>query len=291
MALTAPVAVEFKLPSGLTLAGWRAAPQLELPSQPVLCLHGWLDNANSFLPLASALPELPLLALDLAGHGHSSHRSADAHYYLFDYVADIATLCRQQGWQQLIIIGHSMGGMIATVLAASFPELVSKLVLVDSLGLMTTTPAETAIQLRKAVISRLQSHQKQKPQYATQAEAATARQQQSDFDLATAMLLTERGCEPTAAGFSWRADVKLREVSAFRMSDAQARAVIRNLQCPVLALMSAQSPSEILHATQQFQVDYPQLKLVQCPGGHHLHMTDAVFCANEIRRFVSAQLV
>lgn len=289
MALTAPVAVEFKLPSGLTLAGWCAATQL--PSQPVLCLHGWLDNANSFLPLASALPELPLLALDLAGHGHSSHRSADAHYYLFDYVADIATLCRQQGWKQLIIIGHSMGGMIATVLAASFPELVSKLVLVDSLGLMTTTPAETAIQLRKAVISRLQSHQKQKPQYATQAEAATARQQQSDFDLATAMLLTERGCEPTAAGFSWRADVKLREVSAFRMSDAQARAVIRNLQCPVLALMSALSPSEILHATQQFQFDYPQLELVQCPGGHHLHMTDAVFCANEIRRFVSAQLV
>lgn len=289
MALAAPVSVEFQLPSGLRLAGWHAGDTL--PPQPVLCLHGWLDNANSFLPLANALPELPLLALDLAGHGHSSHRSSDAHYYLFDYVADIATLCRQQDWQQLIIIGHSMGGMIATVLAASFPELVSKLVLVDSLGLMTTAPAETATQLRKAVISRLQSHQKQKPQYATLAEAATARQQQSDFDLATAMLLTERGCEPTAAGFSWRADVKLREVSAFRMSDAQARAVIRNLQCPVLALMCAQGPVEIRVATQQFQEDYPQLELVQCPGGHHLHMTDAVFCANQIQRFLSAEPV
>ncbi|TXH97480.1 MAG: alpha/beta hydrolase [Rheinheimera sp.] len=289
MSLAAPVTVELQLTSGLRLAGWCTGTGL--PAQPLLCLHGWLDNANSFLPLANALPDLSLLALDLAGHGHSSHRSADAHYYLFDYVADIATLCRQQGWQQLIVIGHSMGGMIATVLAASFPELVSKLVLVDSLGLITTTPAETATQLRKAVISRLQSHQKQKPQYATLAEAATARQQQSDFDLATAMLLTERGCEPTAAGFSWRADVKLREVSAFRLSEAQARAVIRNLQCPVLALMSAQIPVEIRQAIQHFKADYPRLELVQCPGGHHLHMTDAVFCANQIRRFVSAEPV
>lgn len=287
--MTAPVSVEFQLPSGLRLAGWHAGAAL--PPHPVLCLHGWLDNANSFLPLANALPELPLLALDLAGHGHSSHRSADAHYYLFDYVADIAALCRQQGWQQLMIIGHSMGGMVATVLAASFPELVHKLVLIDSLGLMTTAAEDTATQLRKAVISRGQSYQKQKPQYRTLAEAATARQQQSDFDLASATLLSERGCEPTAAGISWRADLKLREVSAFRLSEAQARAVIRNLQCPVLALMSAQSPAEIRQAIQHFKTDYPQLELVQCPGGHHLHMTDAVFCANQIRRFVSAEAV
>lgn len=287
MALATPVTVEYQLPSGLRLAGWYTGTTL--PAQPVLCLHGWLDNANSFLPLATVLPGLPLLALDLAGHGHSSHRSADAHYYLFDYVADLAALCRQQGWQQLMIIGHSMGGMVATVLAASFPELVHKLVLIDSLGLMTTAAEDTAAQLRKAVISRGQSHQKQKPQYRTLAEAATARQQQSDFDLASAMLLTERGSEPTAAGFSWRADLKLREVSAFRLSEAQARAVIRDLQCPVLALMSAQSPTEIRQAIQHFKADYPLLELVQCPGGHHLHMTDAEFCAGQIRHFFSAE--
>lgn len=282
--MATPVTVEYQLPSGLRLAGWYTGTAV--PVQPIVCLHGWLDNANSFLPLARALPELPLLALDLAGHGHSSHRSADAHYYLFDYVADIATLCRQQGWQQLTIIGHSMGGMVATVLAASFPELVGKLVLLDSLGLMTTAAEDTAAQLRKAIISRGQSYQKQKPQYATLAEAAAARQHQSDFDLASAMLLTERGCEPTAAGFSWRADLKLREVSAFRLSEAQARALIRNLQCPVLALMSAQSPPEIRQAIHHFNADYPQLELVQCPGGHHLHMTDAEFCASAIRRFL-----
>jgi len=282
--LTPPVAVSFPLPSGLQLAGWCTSESAL--SQPVLCLHGWLDNANSFLPLAEALPDKPLLALDLAGHGYSDHRSSDAHYYLFDYVSDLATLCRQQGWQQLTVIGHSMGGMIATVLAASFPELVSKLVLVDSLGLLTTAADDTATQLRKAVISREQSHHKQKPQYQTLLDAATARQQQSDFDLATSMLLTERGCQVTTQGVSWRADLKLREVSAFRLSDAQAHAVIRSLQCPVLALMSVQSPAEIRVAMQRYQADYPDLEIVQCQGGHHLHMTDALACAVEISRFM-----
>lgn len=255
-------------------------------TQPVLCLHGWLDNANSFSPLADCMPESSLLALDLAGHGFSSHRSADAHYYLLDYVADIASLCRQQGWQQLCVIGHSMGGMIATLLAASFPELVSRLILIDSLGLMTATEQATAQQLRKAVISREQSHHKQKPQYATMQDAAVARQQQSDFDLATALLLTSRGCVAVAEGYSWRADLKLREVSAFRLTEAQAHAVIRQLQCPVLALMSAQSPAEIRQAMALYQTDYPELTLIQAPGGHHLHMTDPAFCAQEIRRFL-----
>lgn len=279
-----PVAVSYSLPSGLQVAGWTSSASPL--TQPVLCLHGWLDNANSFLPLATALPDLPLLALDLAGHGHSSHRSKDASYYLFDYVSDLVALCRQQQWQKLTVIGHSMGAMIATVMAASFPELVSKLVTIDSLGLMTTAAEHTAVQLRKAVISREQSHQKQKPLYQSFADAAAARLQQSDFDLASAQLLTQRGCAQLDTGYSWRADLRLREVSAFRLSVPQAHAVIRSVECPVLALMSAQSPLEIRQAAQEFRADYRQLELIECAGGHHLHMTHAAECAVEIRRFL-----
>ena len=39
----------------------------------VLALHGWLDNAASFLPLAARLPALDLVMLDLPGHGRSGH--------------------------------------------------------------------------------------------------------------------------------------------------------------------------------------------------------------------------
>jgi len=42
---------------------------------PVLALHGWLDNAASFIPLAQHLNETNLIALDFPGHGKSEHRT------------------------------------------------------------------------------------------------------------------------------------------------------------------------------------------------------------------------
>ena len=52
---------------------------------PVIALHGWLDNANSFARLAPKLAGLRIVALDLAGHGHSGHRPAGAGYAPVSY--------------------------------------------------------------------------------------------------------------------------------------------------------------------------------------------------------------
>lgn len=72
-------------------------PHIELAAQvygpedgrPVLALHGWLDNANSFARLAPKLTGLRIVALDLAGHGYSGHRPIGAGYALWDYAHDV----------------------------------------------------------------------------------------------------------------------------------------------------------------------------------------------------------
>jgi len=277
--------VTFEL-SNIKLSGWQSGPESEAP---IVCLHGWLDNANSFLALAAAMPSQSLIAIDFAGHGFSSHRSRDAHYYLFDYVADIVELFHQQSWSTLQIIGHSMGGMVATALAAAMPELVQKLVLLDSMGFVTTSAEDTATQLRKALSSRQGRLLKQKPTYQTLQQAAIARQSQSDFSLQDAMILAQRGCHDLSdnpPNVTWRADMRLRELSAQRITIEQAKALIGKLQCPVLALMAEDSIELMQQNLAIYQSNYRQLQLQYLAGGHHLHMTNAAAVAMSICKFL-----
>lgn len=273
--------------SQIKLAGWQSHPEF---GPPLLCLHGWLDNAHSFLPLAAALKKHSLFAVDLAGHGHSQHRSSDAHYYLFDYVSDIVELIQRQGWQQVILVGHSMGGMVATALAAAMPELVSRLVLIDSFGFVTAAEDIAAQQLRKAIQSRLGRIGKQKPTYPSLMQAALARQAQSDFDLSQALLLAERGTlqlSEDEKGISWRADMRLREISAQRLSITQAKAIIAAVACPVLALMAKDTIPLMQENLSLFRESYQNLSCHHLHGGHHLHMTNPQQVAQHLADFIS----
>ncbi|MGI5308773.1 alpha/beta fold hydrolase [Rheinheimera sp. WS51] len=270
--------------------------QAKTPSQtaPILCLHGWLDNAASFIPLAKELAQIPelahsaLLAFEFAGHGHSAHRSPDSHYHFVDWVDDIASFCQQQGWQNLTIIGHSMGGMVASALAASFPELVSKLILIDSLGLISETADKAADQLRMGISSRQRYRKPRKINYRDLDQATEARQAQSDFDYHTALLLSQRGTIAQTSGISWRADMRLRHVSLYRYTPEQVQAIISAIKCPVLAIVA--SDSKFYQHMQHHTAAYKQLSLVSQQGGHHCHMTQPKQVAASIREFVNAEL-
>lgn len=287
-----PYSAEFELNHLVHTALSNCANITTEPS-PILCLHGWLDNAASFIPLAhefSKLPDLaklPLLAFEFAGHGHSAHRSADSHYHFVDWVDDLASLCLQQGWQNLTIIGHSMGGMIATALAASFPELVSRLILIDSLGLISESAEKAAEQLRIGINSRQRYRKPRKLNYKDLSQATEARQAQSDFSLHQARLLSQRGCITHAKGVSWRADMRLRHISLYRYTPEQANAIISAVQCPVLAIVA--TDSKYYSDFQQRTSCYKTLTLVTQQGGHHCHMTLPEQVAASIREFVNGE--
>lgn len=298
MKVKEPVAVSFQL-AELCLQGWQSGENTDKAAPICVCLHGWLDNANSFLPLAHALPDVQLLAIDLPGHGLSQHRSADAHYHFLDWVDDVLQLIKALGGKPVHLIGHSMGGMIAGVFAAAFPEYVKSLVLLDSIGLVTAPENNSTHQLRQALLSRQKSREKRldkrTPYYSSVLDAAKARQQQSDFGLAEALLLAERGTKAVTAkdgkGFcyTWSADLRLREQSAYRLSLAQASQFIVDIQAPTLLLMAAEGIELMAQARPQFLPLYPSLQYREMNGGHHLHMTHNTEVAAQIRHFLLQQ--
>nr|XP_060633150.1 serine hydrolase-like protein 2 [Anolis sagrei ordinatus] len=124
--------IRFLVPWGHIAAKAWGPPQ----GRPVLCLHGWLDNANTFNKLIPLLPkDCSYIAIDLAGHGLSSHRPAGYPYHLKDYVSDVRRAAAALKWNRFSLMGHSMGGTVACMFSCVFPEMVDKLILVESSGL------------------------------------------------------------------------------------------------------------------------------------------------------------
>jgi len=74
-------------------------------------------------------PSLRLIAPDLRGHGESDKPVTG--YLPRDYASDVATLLTLQPVSPVILLGHSLGAVVAALVAAERPELVGKLVLVD----------------------------------------------------------------------------------------------------------------------------------------------------------------
>jgi len=102
----------------------------------VMFLHGWACDSHDWswqLPLFES--KYRVVAVDLRGHGRSKVEPPGA-YMPADYVADIEALIstRYHG-EKFIIVGHSMGGQIAALLAAKRPDLINAVVSIDgSLG-------------------------------------------------------------------------------------------------------------------------------------------------------------
>jgi lipase len=96
------------------------------PDAPrVVCLHGVTSHGRHFARLAEALPELRVVAPDLLGHGSSPYEPPwriDNH---------LNAIVETVGLEPAMLVGHSFGGRLAFELAARYPEVASRLVLLD----------------------------------------------------------------------------------------------------------------------------------------------------------------
>jgi esterase len=103
---------------------------------PVMILHGLLGSSDNWASIGRTLaePEDPSIAprqvflVDLRDHGRSPH-TAEISYPLM--AADVHALAQELGLRDLVLVGHSMGGKVAMVVAQHWPELLKRLVVVD----------------------------------------------------------------------------------------------------------------------------------------------------------------
>lgn len=238
---------------------------------PVIALHGWLDNANSFARLAPKLRGLRILALDMAGHGHSDHRPAGAGYGLPDYAHDVLQVARQMGWEKFSLLGHSLGAIISVIVAGALPDRISRLALIDGLIPPLGEPEGAAERMGAALEAQLAQSSERKPVYADMDRAVEARMRGVvAVSREAAESLAQRGLMPVPGGYTWRSDRRLTSASATRLTSAQALSFVNAIRCPVQLVVAQDGKL----AQNKALLESVPFEVTVLPGGHHLHLND-----------------
>ncbi|MBN8431026.1 alpha/beta hydrolase [Microbulbifer salipaludis] len=243
---------------------------------PVLALHGWLDNCASFDAMAPFLAELNLVAVDLAGHGQSYHRHRDANYTVWTEIEDVLGMADALGWASFSMLAHSRGAVIATIAAATFPERVCRLALIDGLVPPPTTDAEAPETLRKGIEQRARYRARNSKVFES-LEVAVAARKNGLFKLSddAARRLVERGVCRSGEGYRWSNDPQLLASSLAKLNEPQVLAFLDRAIMPIRLALGKDGIQGMIERIRPLAEQHPNIVLREFPGGHHLHMEES----------------
>lgn len=290
-----PTEISLRLANGQILSAYiwsdhdgRGPSTSHIP--PIIAFHGWLDNKESFTNLASLFVESgcasQFIAIDLPGHGRSSHRSQDACYDFPRWIPDIAYLLDvildDLDVDSAFLLGHSLGGAIATSVAAVFPDRVRSLVTVDALGPLTAPDHGVTQQLRHS-FETTKKYESRPLRIFPNREAMASRLRAVVPGLTSdaARQLIKGGSKTVSHAGSksdqsvtWSYDPRLRARSGTSLSEPQVLRLLADIECPVLMIRPEPGYPYDKARYERRIATVPQLTICQLPGPHHVHLTD-----------------
>ncbi len=255
----------------------------------VLCLHGWLDNRASFLPIIPYLQDLEYAAVDMIGHGESAHREVNSLNHYINYVRDIKLILDGLGWERCHILGHSMGGSVGLIAASAYPERIQSLAMLDVLHPARRSAEESPEMLRKTLQQFANWDNKRQKVFPSLDAATSARLQASPFPQTrkNARLIMQYATEKVATGYRLRSDARLNFRSPIMLNSEQVNAFIKAAKQPVLAILATQGIVQRDHEINKSLKLFRNIQTHHLEGGHHFHMEKPEETANIYHSFLA----
>jgi pimeloyl-ACP methyl ester carboxylesterase len=252
----------------------------------ILALHGWLDNANSFDQIAAELQnQYYFIAMDLPGHGYSSHLPAGNHYHFIDGVFTVVEVINALKLNSVHLLGHSLGACIASIVAGIAPAHVRSLALFEGLGPLTS-PEESAHKQLTRFLSTLSPHTSKAPKgYHDFASAAHARSIKGYVSLEIAARLCERGLNQEQGLYFWRHDKRLLSSSPLQMTENQVLSCLKEIQAKTFLLLAKQGFAFNTELMRHRMNSVRNLTIQLTEGGHHIHMEQPDYVAKLLLEF------
>ncbi|WED41859.1 alpha/beta fold hydrolase [Legionella cardiaca] len=230
---------------------------------PILLLHGVTHRWQSFLPIIPKLMEnFKVYATDLRGHGKS--KKYPGAYKIDSYVEDMQLFIEHQIKRSAIILGHSLGGMIALMLAAIYPKWVKALIIID-----TPLNLERVHELtghHRALLDNLGSEYI-KTMYSPLMQLLPPHVQNCDLDMLLAMIQRPKEM----------------------FSSYQLEQLLPNIKCPTLIIRGAPERGSLIREDDIYRVEklIVNLSHVLIPTvGHSPIRQDKNALLNEIKLFL-----
>lgn len=276
---------------GGELSGGRWSPD-DAPAGTVLAVHGVTANHRCWGPLAERAPRLDLVAPDLRGRGRSGALPGPAG--LRQHADDLAASLDALGLDRVVVLGHSMGGLVSVVFADAHPDRVERLVLVDG-GLplhplpgmsadetmqATLGPALDRLAMRFPSREAYQQFWRAHPAFAAGITPAMAAY--FDYDLVPA---DDGGFRSSVAGDLVRDDVRS------QLDPDTLPPALERLRLPASfvwcgrGLLDQPQPLYALAEAQEWAERLPSLRLVELPDVNHYMV---IFAAEPLDRIVAA---
>ena len=255
---------------------------------PILALHGWLDNAGSFDKLAPLIPH-HIVAIDFPGHGLSDHKPINSVIHLIDYVIDAISVTKFLGWKKYVLLGHSMGAAICSLIAGCMGDSVQAALLIDGLGPMPANARHAPKYLRMFLDEREAKPDKKSPRYESPLEAIDARLKVTPMELESVKCLIHRGLKQLSNGkWAWRTDPRLLMHSAQHLTEDQILAFLNAISAPVCVIRPIPGypfpPEVIMHRLQAIK----HAIVHEIPGHHHVHLDSPEVVAECLNNFLTS---
>ena len=261
---------------------------------PLVLVHGFLDLAFSWTSFVAELyrratQPLWIIAPDCRGHGDSGWVSGGGYYHFPDYVLDLDCVVQTLGVKSFKLVGHSMGGTISLLYTGTFPERVSKLVLIEGVGPVGMHFADAPLRMEQWIGEIRQRGRNHFRRYSSvEAGARQLRQTNPRLPELFATELAQAAMKQTAGGkWIWKFDPLHRTTSPQPFYTAQAVAFLRRIDCPVLIVDGKQSrQTSRTDKQQRYDAIADYRHIIIDDAGHMVHQDNPVALVEALLPFL-----
>ncbi|MBI9088542.1 MAG: alpha/beta hydrolase [Desulfobacterium sp.] len=261
---------------------------------PIHFLHANGFNGEMYAPLYRAMgDEYHIIASDIQGHGESQRRETEPIRDWTPFAQNLKDVLSHAGTGPVVGIGHSLGGYVTYMAAALYPELFSKLVLIDPVIFAPSFLAliwGTQVLGLRGKVPLAEGARRRKWKFNSREEAyerfSSGRGMFSGWSDAFVRSYVEHGLMDLNGSAVLKCCPEL-EAQVFESIQMDTWKHAGKIQCPTLVIRGATSNVFRKNAAHRLEKKIPQCRVITLDNcGHFAPMEDLEACVRHIRRFI-----